>query len=62
MDMWVAQKAQRGLYYAVTYFVICSSKYMKLKNSELAINYFVIAYGSDSPIHYNSLVLHFFTV
>lgn len=35
---------------------------MKLKNSELVINYFVIACGSDSQIQYNSLVLHFFAI
>lgn len=62
MEMWVAQQAQRYLYYAVTYFVTCSSKYMKLKNSESVIIFFVIAHGSDSQIQYNSLVLHFFTI
>lgn len=44
------------------YFLVCSSKYMKLKNSELVIILFVILHGSDYQIWYNSLVLHFFTI
>lgn len=35
VEIWVAQKAQRYLYYAVASIVMCSSKYTKLKNSEL---------------------------
>lgn len=45
-----------------SYYVVCSSKYMKLENSELVITLFVILHGFDYQIRHNSLVLHFFTI